>query len=195
MENILTKGKKKIRLSNKESIIIIVNNNYLKEVFFNNIKINLLIIFLTISIIISENLYRENLFQFSLVFEQDLQKNSSQIILKIFKIITKFGGQYFIAVPVGLVIIFFSLIKSSVYIIGLMLCVQFHSMMKIWYGDIRPFWKETNLYKGICDGGFGNPSGLSMINTYLYLSLFVYLKDIDILKRKYIIQGFILLFF
>ena len=77
MENILTKGKKKIRLSNKESIIIIVNNNYLKEVFFNNIKINLLIIFL---------------FQFSLVFEQDLQKNSSQIILKIFKIITKFGG-------------------------------------------------------------------------------------------------------
>ena len=59
MENILTKGKKKIRLSNKESIIIIVNNNYLKEVFFNNIKINLLIIFLTISIIISENLYRE----------------------------------------------------------------------------------------------------------------------------------------
>ena len=59
MENILTKGKKKIRLSNKESIMIIVNNNYLKEVFFNNIKINLLIIFLTISIIISENLYRE----------------------------------------------------------------------------------------------------------------------------------------
>ena len=59
MENILTNGKKKIRLSNKESIIIIVNNNYLKEVFFNNIKINLLIIFLTISIIISENLYRE----------------------------------------------------------------------------------------------------------------------------------------
>ena len=135
------------------------------------------------------------MFQFSLNFEKELQEKSPQIIIIIFKIITKVGGEYLIAVPILLVFIFFSFIKSSVFIAGFMICLQFHSMMKIWYGAIRPFWQNTNLYKGICDGGFGNPSGHSMVNTYLYLSLFVYIKEINILQGKYIFQGFILIFF
>ena len=87
-------------------------------------------------------------------------------------------------VPVGFILIFFSLIKSSVFMTGFLFCLQFHSMMKIWYGNTRPFWENKDLYKGICDGGFGNPSGHSMISTYLYLTLYIYLQDLKCFKNN-----------
>ena len=81
------------------------------------------------------------------------------------------------AVPVVIVLWYSTLIKSFIYLMGFIFCLQFHSMMKIWYGSKRPFWIEPSLYKGICDGGFGNPSGHSITTTFLYLSLiFLYIQ-------------------
>ena len=77
---------------------------------------------------------------------------------------------------------------------GFIFCLQFHSMMKIWYGSKRPFWIEPSLYKGICDGGFGNPSGHSITTSFLYLSLFFYYTQAKVTRDKYKILIIILLF-
>ena len=110
-----------------------------------------------------------------------------------FKFFTKIGGEYLMVVPVIIVLWFFTLIKSYVYLTGFVFCLQFHSMMKIWYGNKRPFWEDESLYKGYCDGGFGNPSGHSFVTSFLYLSLFIYYSQTKALKNKYIIITLILL--
>lgn len=170
-------------------------NDYLKYIFFKNLKTNIIIILLTISALISEIFYREPLFKYSLSFEKNWQENSSKSTKFFFKIITKVGGEYLMGLPVAFVVCFCSLIKSSVFIAGLIFCLHFHSIMKIWYGSSRPFWEDKDLYEGICDGGFGNPSGHSITSAYLYLTLFMYIKDSKFLKEKQIAKIIIFLLF
>lgn len=170
-----------------------LNENYIKNTFINHIKSNIIIIILSIITIISEIIYRDALFEFSLDFEEEWQENSPKQIISFFKIITKFGGEYLMAMPILFILCFFSLIESSIYIFGLIFVLHFHSMMKIWYGDIRPFWKNKGLFQDICDGGFGNPSGHSISSTYLYLMLFIYLSQTKLLYKRYIIQTLLFL--
>ena len=160
------------------------NNNYLKDIFLKNKYLNILILVLSLAAFISEFIYRDYLYRASLDFEERLQRNSWNITITYYKIITKVGGEYFMALPVGFTFCFYSLIKSSVYICGFFFCLQFHSMMKIWYGNTRPFWDKPKLYQDICDGGFGNPSGHSMVTTYLYLTLFIYLNELQYFKNN-----------
>ena len=170
-------------------------NDYLKYIFFKNLYTNLIITFFTIVVLVSEIFYRDALFKYSISFEKDWQDNSSESTKIFFKIITKVGGEYLMGLPVVLVVCYGSLIKSSVFIAGLIFCLHFHSMMKIWYGSSRPFWEDINLYQGICDGGFGNPSGHSITSAYLYLTLFMYIKDAQYLKGKTIAKAIIFLLF
>ena len=170
-------------------------NDYLKYIFFKNIKTNIIIILITIAVLVSEIFYRDALFNYSLTFEADWQKYSSESTKVFFKIITKVGGEYLMGLPVAFVTCFCSLIKSSVFIAGLIFCLHFHSMMKIWYGSSRPFWENKDLYQEICDGGFGNPSGHSITSAYLYLTLFMYIKESHFLKGKTIAKTIIFLLF
>lgn len=170
-------------------------NKYLKMSFSKNFKINILIIICFILFFISEFFFRAPLFEYSKSFEGKWQNSSSNSTILFFKIITKVGGEYMMAVPVGFVLIFFSLVKSSFYISGLIFVLHFHSLMKIWYGSKRPFWEVNSLYKGICDGGFGNPSGHSISSVYLYSTLFVYLCETKILENKIVIKLILFLIF
>ena len=171
-----------------------MNDNYFKNAFFSNFKLNIIIIIISIILFIIEFFYRDPLFQYSLDFEKNWQENATKETITTFKIFTKIGGEYLMAVPVIIVLWFFTLIKSYVYLMGFIFCLQFHSMMKIWYGNKRPFWHIESLYKGICDGGFGNPSGHSISTTFLYLSLFIYYKQTKFLKDKLIVVIIILVF-
>jgi membrane-associated phospholipid phosphatase len=170
-------------------------NDYIKYIFFKNLKENIIIVLFTISVLVSEIFYRDPLFNYSLSFEKNWQNDALDSTIIFFKIVTKVGGEYLMGLPVAFVICFCSLIKSSVFIAGLIFCLHFHSMMKIWYGSSRPFWENIKLYKGICDGGFGNPSGHSITSAYLYLTLFMYIKDAQILKGKTIAKTIIFLLF
>ena len=186
----------KIEIANCKSsdfFEIKTNENFIKNTFISHIKSNLIIIILSIITIISEIIYREALFEFSLDFEEDWQENSPKQIINFFKFITKIGGEYLMPIPILFIFCFFSLIESSVYIFGFIFVLHFHSMMKIWYGSIRPFWKNKDLFQEVCDGGFGNPSGHSISNTYLYLMLFVYLSQTKLLYKRYIIQTILFL--
>jgi len=188
---IINQNKEKI---NQQNDITIRCNNYFKNAFFSRLKLNIFIIILSLIGFIFEFFYREPLFNFSLEFEKKWQEKATEETIDTFKFLTKIGGEYLMVVPILIVFCFFTLIKSTVYIIGFLFCLQFHSMMKIWYGNKRPFWEENSLYKGLCEGGFGNPSGHSIITTFLYLSLFIYYKETKRLKKRYIILIIILLF-
>ena len=172
-----------------------INNNYFKKTFLKNLKLNIIIISISVLLFIIEFFYRSPLFKYSLDFEKNWQEKASKATIKMFKFFTKIGGEYLMAVPVIIVLWFFTLIKSFVYLMGFIFCLQFHSMMKIWYGSKRPFWHDESLYKGICDGGFGNPSGHSISTSFLYLSLFIYYQQSKTLKDKFIIVIIILVFF
>ena len=171
-----------------------MNDNYFKNAFFNNFKLNIIIIIISIILFIIEFFYRDPLFKYSLDFEKNWQENATKETITTFKIFTKIGGEYLMAVPIIIVLWFFTLIKSYVYLMGFIFCLQFHSMMKIWYGNKRPFWQDPSLYKGICDGGFGNPSGHSITTSFLYLSLFFYYTQAKVTRDKYKILIIILLF-
>ena len=169
------------------------DDNYFKKTFLKNLELNILILVLTFVIFIIEFFYRKPLFNYSLDFEKNWQEKATKGTIKMFKFFTKIGGEYLMVVPVIIVLWFFTLIKSYVYLTGFVFCLQFHSMMKIWYGNKRPFWEDESLYKGYCDGGFGNPSGHSFVTSFLYLSLFIYYSQTKALKNKYIIITLILL--
>ena len=171
-----------------------MNDNYFKNAFFSNFKLNIIIIIISIILFIIEFFYRAPLFKYSIDFEKNWQENATKETITTFKIFTKIGGEYLMAVPVIIVLWFFTLIKSYVYLMGFIFCLQFHSMMKIWYGNKRPFWQDPSLYKGICDGGFGNPSGHSITTSFLYLSIFFYYTQAKVTRDKYKILIIILLF-
>lgn len=168
--------------------------NYIKIVFFKNIKINILIMVLFIIFFVIEFWIRQPLFDYSIEFEKNWQDKSLNSTITFFKIITKVGGEYLMALPVAYVICFYPIIKSSFYIAGLIFVLHFHSLMKIWYGNTRPFWEDNSLFKGICDGGFGNPSGHSISSIYLYMTLFFYIRESKALEKRYVCQLILLLF-
>ena len=169
------------------------NINYFSETFLEHKIRNVFILIFSILVFLLEFFYRDILFKYSLNFEENWQKISPEILIAFFRIITKIGGEYLMALPVFIVISFFSIVKTVIYITGFVFCLSFHSTLKMRYGSKRPFWENPNLYKGICDGGFGNPSGHSVNTVYLYLALFIILKDTKYVNDRFHVQSILLI--
>ncbi len=177
------------------SILIDIKEYYLRETFFKKYKKNVLIIILIFFFCISEMFYRNILYEYSFVITKTIQENLSGPILEVFKIITNIGGKYLIGLIVAFVFFFYSIIESTIFILGLMVCIQFNYLIKTWYGNLRPFMEDITLFQGECEAGYGNPSSHSMINTFLYLTLFSYLKNTNYLKKRIINQTILLFIF
>ncbi len=132
-------------------------------------KIILLIIYFLLCIT-TNIFYRKSLYDLSLSFQRSFQeKFNSQIIKLYFKIITHFGSQVFY-IPVFIILFFFNPLNYFIYILStLLIAIYVSNVLKIIYHNPRPFWKDKNLFKDVCEGGFGNPSGHAMgsISTYL----------------------------
>ena len=177
------------------TILINIKEHYLRETFFKKYKKNVLIIILIFFFCISEIFYRNILYEYSFVITKTIQENLSGPILEVFKIITNIGGKYLIGLIVAFVFFFYSIIESTIFILGLMVCIQFNYLIKTWYGNLRPFMEDITLFQGECEAGYGNPSSHSMINTFLYLTLFSYLKNTNYLKKRIINQTILLFIF
>lgn len=147
----------------------------------NNYIIKIFILILFPIIILSEIYYREKLYNYSIELGTKMQKYYSDIFIKFMTFITKFGCDYCCFIFLFIITILFSLIQTFVFFLGLIFCVYIQSLMKIIYKNTRPFMDNYILFKGSCDGGFGNPSGHSLISLFIYLSFFHYL-----IKIKYI---------
>lgn len=178
------------------SFKVVSKEHYFRETYLKKKNINGLIVLLIILFCIIEVFYRNPLYEYSFVAEKKIQESLSNTSLQIFKIITNIGGKYFIAVVVVFVFYYFSIIKSSIFILGLMACLQINYIIKTWYGNLRPFMEDKTLFQGECEGGYGNPSSHSMINTFLYLTLFVYLKNTKLFKKgRKIVEPIVLFLF
>ena len=166
-----------IQVNNEEN----QENNYIITTFNKNKLRNIFLLILLPLIIISEKYYRNKLYTFSLELGITLQKYYSDIFINFMKFITTFACGYCCFIFFVIIFSLFSLIQSFIYLIGLIFCVYIQSLLKILYGNTRPFWDNRNLFKGLCDGGFGNPSGHCLVTAFIYLALFHYL-----VKLKYI---------
>lgn len=151
--------------------------NYLFKTFLEQKYKNIIIILLLPIIIISEKYYRNTLFSFSIAFEIKLQKYLSDISLEFLRFITKAGCEYFIAICLIIIFLYFSLIQTFIFLFGIAISIYIQSLMKIIYGDSRPFMEYQILYNGMCDGGFGNPSGHALISAFIYLTLLNYVNN------------------
>jgi hypothetical protein len=80
------------------------------------------------------------------------------------------------------------------FISGFIKCIYFINILKIIYGNKRPFWdiENKNLLKYRCDGGYGNPSGHSFISTYVYLSYYYVLSKTKLIKNKKFLKNIFL---
>ena len=67
--------------------------------------------------------------------------------------------------------------------------------MKIWYASLRPYWEKSSLYMGVCDGGFGNPSGHTFISFFGYLMFLSYVLRNKYIKDKIIIKIILIIIF
>ena len=157
-----------------------IEYNYLFKVFNENKNKNIFFLILLPIIVITELFYNNFLFNYSLNFELNIQKYLSDNIIIFFRFITKAGCEYFIFISLIIIIFNFSLIKVIICFFGLTICIYIQSIMKMIYGNSRPFLENHQLFKGICDGGFGNPSGHALVSCYFYLILINY-----IINHKY----------
>ena len=165
------------------------DNNYIITTFTKSKIRNIFIILLLPIIIISEYFYRNKLYSFSLELGIKLQKYYSEIFIDFMLFITKFACDYCCFIFLVIISYICSLIQTFIYLIGLITCIYVQSLLKILYGNSRPFFDNNNLFKGLCDGGFGNPSGHALVSTFIYLTLFHYL-----IKIKYINENKLLKF-
>ena len=138
-------------------------------------------------IICIEKFYRELLFLKSIEIDNKLQDNSNPEVITFFKIITEFGNVGAIIPMIIIIFLFFPINKSYAFITVVTYSVYLDNVMKIIYGNPRPFWIDKNLAKG-CDGGYGNPSGHSFSSSAIYLTLWYLITDLETTKDNKLIK-------
>lgn len=142
-----------------------------------------IIVFLLITVVVTEALTREAVFKFSLIFEKKLQSVNSESLTLFFKIISEIGKEYFYLPVLILLYLFYPLTKSLTYLFNLGISIVLVEILKNSYGNPRPFWIDTNLFK-VCEGGYGNPSGHSIASVAGFLGLWSTLFDVEYFDDK-----------
>ena len=87
----------------------LIEINYLSQMFFENLAINIIILLIFIILIILEYIYRRDLFNYSLTYEQNLQNSLTKNGILFFKLISLIGGY----VLIGLGLFYFLVIFVS----------------------------------------------------------------------------------
>lgn len=141
----------------------------MEKKFTLSIKIICLIIYLGV-VIGMEFYYRQKLFDYSLTFIKEIQEKSSSELLSFFKFITEFGTQGVLIPLIVIAYIFLPLNKAYLFLNIVIYSVVIDCIMKICYGNPRPFWIDPSL-KNACDGGFGNPSGHAFSSSASYFAI------------------------
>lgn len=161
-----------------------IENNYIKDTFNKNKIINIIILIFLPIIFITEKLYRDSLNTYSTKHIQNMQNSMSQFLLTFFRIITRVGCNYFIISTILIIFFYFSLIHLVIFLIEILLSIYFLSILKIFYGDTRPFLENSTFFQKICEGGYGNPSGHSFVSFVTYLTLLHYILNTKYVKNR-----------
>ena len=170
------------------------DSNYFLISFRSNFIPNIVLLCALLIIILSEIIYKNTLFKYSLTYEQNLQNSLTKTAIEFFNIISILGNGVLIGLGLFFIFCYYSLVQTIVICAGLILIVYFHDVLKLIYNDPRPFWLNTILFQGECEISYGNPSGHSLIGFYFYLSLTYYLCQSVFKKYNSLIKFSIYLF-
>ena len=193
---------KKTSIDNNQKQIIITESSQIKDMFdrkntnktnyVTNIKIILILLYFII-VIWTETYYRDYLFQKSISYQENIQKNENNIIiLKISKIISIFGGEISTLFIFGIIFLFMPLNYSFLLLQAVVYSSYLTNTLKMLYQSDRPNWHSDDLTFS-CDYGYGNPSGHSITCITLYLSLSHVF--VNFFKIKGIVKIIIFIFF
>lgn len=158
--------------------------NYLSQMFHKNFSYNIIILLSLIFLIMIEFIYRRPLFTYSLTYEQNLQNSLTKNAFEFYKLISFLGNGFLIGLGLFFVLCYYSLLKTISLCIGTIFIVYLHDVMKLLYGDPRPFWLNSILFQGSCETSYGNPSGHSLTSFFFLLSLSYYICMLDNFKNN-----------
>ena len=134
------------------------------------IKIMFIMIYFSIIILI-EKLYRDYLFQVSIPFQENIQKNKNYlIILKISRRISTFGKEKWYFFIYGVIFLLLPLNHSLLALQALIYSSYWTNTLKMVYKSDRPNWRSDYL-TFLCNYGYGNPSGHAFTCFTFYLTL------------------------
>ena len=159
-------------------------NDYLFEMLQKNFIINIIILSSLIVLIILDLIYRNSLFTYSLTYEQNLQNTFSKSEIQFYKIISNILGYVIIVLGFIFVFCYFPLNKSILLFITFIFGDYIEDLMKLIFSDPRPFWLNSILSQGSCEGSYGNPSGHSIKAFLFSLSLCYYICMLDRIKNN-----------
>ena len=134
------------------------------------IKIMFIMIYFSIIILI-EKLYRDYLFQVSIPYQENIQKNKNYlIILKISRRISTFGKEKWYFFIYGVIFLLLPLNHSLLALQALIYSSYWTNTLKMVYKSDRPNWRSKYL-TFLCNYGYGNPSGHAFTCFTFYLTL------------------------
>jgi membrane-associated phospholipid phosphatase len=168
----------------------------MKESTLLIIKIGSIIAYLFLAIGL-EQVYRKPLFTQSIRWQKEMQADHSQSIEDFFKAITHFGGEPVFIPLLILIFLWFPINKSFTFLCSVVYSAYFDNIMKLMYGQPRPFWIDPSVHIA-CDGGYGTPSGHAFSSTTTYLAFWHIITDYEFFKKSaigIILRVFILLLF
>ncbi len=111
-----------------------------------------------------------------------------------FKFITNFGTIQCFFPFLAFIYIFYPINKGFLILSLIIHASYWDNLMKIIYGDPRPFWEDSRIEPS-CNGGFGNPSGHSFSSTTVFLGIPLALTDHDWFKQRNIIYKILIYVF
>ena len=160
------------------------NQNYFISSFYQNFIPNIVLLSGLLILILTEIIYKDALFNYSLTYEQNLQESLSKGAINFFSFISITGDGVFIGLGLFFIFCYFSLIKTILISVGVIFMIYLHDLLKLIYSDPRPFWLNTALFQGKCETSYGNPSGHSLLSFFFYLSFSYYLCQINKIKSN-----------
>ena len=149
------------------------------------IKIIFIVIFFLVTFI-AEFIYRKPLFNNSVQIAHKIQ-DSLPFLIRPFDYFTNIGKVDYILIEI--VLFFFPISYSYTFFLTVVLSWHFGGIIKIIYGDGRPFYMDSSVKKFQVSGasGYGNPSGHSIRSSSNYVALVQIIIDLWKLNKKSIL--------
>ena len=128
----------------------------------NNDWIRLGVSFGTLGIIIATSYYYEKpLFDYSLTFIKEVQQFDNIYFKWFMMILTFIGGGSLNAVAISIIVVWYKLDRTFLFMLCNSLIIWFIENAKVVYHYPRPFWVDSGIQAFICASGYGFPSGHS----------------------------------
>jgi membrane-associated phospholipid phosphatase len=136
-------------------------------------------------IISTEMTYKKKLFDKSIKFQEDLREkfDKESSFYKFWNFISFFGTNLFCFGVFFIIFIFFPLNSSFLVLQSLNFADYLTNLFKIIYRNPRPYWKSNRL-DIVCNSGYGNPSGHSVIGLSFYLVLWHVFTNFDFFRKN-----------